>query len=94
MALFRDTPLQTLRKELLRRGPLSSTFAERRVISKFQNAIIDAMFEFSADDESVPGTVIHLAWINTATSSPLHTFLVDLYARCVPMAKCFDRNKE
>ena len=35
-----------------------------------------------------------LAWIHTASSSPLHTFLVDLYARCVHEGKCFDQDNE
>ena len=69
-------------------------FAEKRVVPEFQNALIDAMINVWVEDSSYPKTEIHLAWVNTATSSPLRTFLVDLYARDVILADCFDQNNE
>ena len=69
-------------------------FAEKRVIPSFQNALVDAMIEFASGTESWPTIEIRRAWVNTATSSPLRTFLVDLYARSVPVATCFSQNTE
>ncbi|KAM0797440.1 hypothetical protein BDR22DRAFT_892292 [Usnea florida] len=64
-------------------------FAEKNIIPKFQNALIDAMIGFASESETYTKRVISLAWVNTPTSSPLRTFLVDVYARCVPIAECF-----
>ena len=69
-------------------------FAEKRIIPRFQNALIDAMINVCEENRTFPDTEIHLAWMNTATSSPLRTFLVDLYARGVPIAACFDQSTE
>ena len=69
-------------------------FAEKRIVPKFQNALIDAMIEFASESESWPTEDIRLAWVNTATPSRLRTFLTDLYARVVPMAACFGQTTE
>ena len=69
-------------------------FAEKRIVPKFQNALIDAMINLWGEIGSYPKTEIHLAWVNTATSSPLHKFLIHLYVRFVPMDECFGQQAE
>ena len=69
-------------------------FAEKRIIPKFQNAIIDAMIRFAKESETHNEEDINLVWVNTPISSPLRTFLVDAYARCVPLAKYFGQTTE
>lgn len=69
-------------------------FAEKRIVPKLQNALIDAMINLCGEIESYPKTEIHLAWVNTATSSPLHELLGELYARDVSMDECFGQEAE
>ena len=69
-------------------------FAEKRVIPRFQNALIDAMINVWGENNTYPDTEIHLAWINTAILSPLHSFLTELYVRYVPLDECFGQNAE
>lgn len=69
-------------------------FAEKRIIPRLQNAVIDAMIKYGGKSGSHPGTEIHLAWINTASSSPLHAFLAEFYARWVNLTKCFGQDSE
>ena len=69
-------------------------FAEKRIIPKFQNAVIDAMIRFAEESETHSEKGINLVWMKTPTSSPLRTFLVDVYARSVPIAECFRQTTE
>ena len=69
-------------------------FAEKRIIPRLQNALIDAMINVREKNYTYPDTEIHLAWVNTATSSPLHSFLTELYVRYVPLDECFGQNAE
>ncbi len=53
-------------------------FAEKRVIPRLQNDLIDTMWKFFLEDY-FPAIEVIPAWDQTAKSSPLHAFLVDLY---------------
>lgn len=66
-------------------------FAEKRDVPRLHNATIDAMIRTIGAKRTVPGTEIGYAWNNTADSSKLHDFLVDLYVKKADVQKCLRR---
>ncbi len=54
-------------------------FAEKRIIPMLQNDLVDAMWTFAQEMDYYPDIETIPAWAQTARTSPLHTFLVDLY---------------
>lgn len=62
MALLGGLSLTNTKERTMRRGRLSSTFTspgKKRVIPKFQNAVIDAMIGFTGKKGSWPDIEIH-----------------------------------
>lgn len=69
-------------------------FAEKRIIPKLQNDLIDAMWKFAIDEDYYPDIEVIPAWARTAKTSPLHTFLVDLYVYHANLQEFFRDDSE
>lgn len=69
-------------------------FPEKRVIPKLQNDLVDTMWKFAQEMHHYPSIEVTPAWAQTAKTSPLHTFLVDLYVYHADLQDLFHDYRE
>ncbi|MCJ1263938.1 hypothetical protein MMC22_003809 [Lobaria immixta] len=69
-------------------------FAEKRGVTRLQNAVIDCIIKKNSKSKALPNTYIGHAWNNTADSSPLHMLLVDIYVRKANFAEIMGDEKK